>query len=348
MSNISAQLINNPDGLKNTTSKITDITAIPDSQWGDVNTLLNYGPSNFIKAPNQINIQSIVDASDVNIDAEAMDKYYNTLYSGKNTATTVTNNDQPLGQRSFTPSGSKCNYNGQQVDKTYVVDTMNYYQNSDKSFDTTNTGMLSSSFGALQNINTNTHLKMLGPAANNCVQVTIQKDGTPGNNITNYVSKEEYDRLNCTIFPRDASGNFCKTYSGNSGCATCSQKENPNPRIDSSVEGFGHGHGGGGGGGHHGHGSGMGHHGNLGGATVATVGYGYQNWYPLYVPNYYQPEYIYNSGLYNGVVYEVVDDDTIRRKKELVANDDFITQFYLGSITVLGLFILYKLMQRND
>ena len=155
MSNIYDKLINNPDGLNNTTTQITDITTIPDSQWGDINSLLNYSPSDFIKAPNQMNIQSIVDVYTINIDVDAMDKYYNTLYSGKDTATTVTNKDQPLGERSFVPTGSKCNHNGQQVDKTYVVDTMNYYQNTDKSFDTTNVGMLSSSYGALQNINTN-------------------------------------------------------------------------------------------------------------------------------------------------------------------------------------------------
>jgi len=315
MSNIYDNLINNPDGLNNTTTQITDITTIPDSKWGDVNSLLNYGPSDFIKAPNQINIQTIIDINGVNLDGDAMDKYYNTLYNGKTTATTITNNDQPLGGRSFVPSGSKCNYNGQQVDKNYVVDTMNYYQNSDKSFDTTNTGMLSSSFGALQNINTNTNLKMLGPSANNCVQVTIQKDGTPGNNITNYVSKEEYDRMNCTLFPRDASGNFCKTYNGNKGCSSCPQKINTNPTIDSSVEAF----------------------------TVQE----YNNLQSFYVPDNNQPEYIYNKGNYNGIDYEVVDDDTIRRKKELCVDDDFITQFYLGSITVLGLFILYKIMKRN-
>lgn len=336
MSNSYDKLINNPDGLNNTTTQGTDITTIPESQWGDVNSLLNYSPSDFIKAPNQMNIQSIIDVNGVNIDADAMKKYYDTLYSGKNTAMTVTNNDQPSGGRSFAPSGSKCNYNGQQVDKSYVVDTMNYYQNSDKSFDTTNTGMLSSSFGALQNINTNTNLKMLGPTANNCVQVTIQKDGTSGNNITNYVSKEEYDRMNCTLFPRDASGNFCKTYNGNKDCSPCIQKTNTNPHIDPSVEAFGHGD-------DHGHGHGHMHgndrgryHNNL---HDTTSGYGY---YP-----FYRAEYIYNIGHYNGIDYEVVDDDTIRRKKELLVDNDYITQFYLGSITVLGLFILYKMLNRD-
>ena len=339
MSNIYDKLINNPDGLNNTTSQVTDITSIPDSQWGDVNSLLNYSPSDFIKAPNQMNIQSIIDVNSVNINVDAMNKYYDTLYSGKNTATTVTNNNQPLGGRSFVPSGSKCNYNGQHVDKTYVVDTMNYYQNSDKSFDTTNTGMLSSSFGALQNINTNANLKMLGPSANNCVQVTIQKDGTSGNNITNYVSKEEYDRMNCTLFPRDTSGKFCKTYNGNKDCSPCIQKTNTNIHIDSSVETFdqrtfaqrsllttkfGHGH-------EHGH-----YPNNLHGSTG---GYGH---YP-----FYRTEYIYNIGHYNGIDYEVVDDDTIRRKKELLVDNDYITQFYLGSITVLGLFILYKMLNRD-
>jgi len=311
MSNIYDKLINNPDGLNNTTTQITDITTIPDSQWGDINSLLNYSPSDFIKAPNQMNIQSIVDVNTVNIDADAMDKYYNTLYSGIDTATTITNNGQPLGGRSFVPTGSKCNHNGQQVDKTYVVDTMNYYQNPDKSFDTTNIGMLSSSYGALQNINTNTKLNMLGPSANNCVQVTIQKDGTSGNNITNYVSKEEYDRMNCTMFPRDASGNFCKTYNGNKGCSSCPQKANTNPTIDHSVESF-----------------------------SGQV-------YPFYVSNNFQPEYIYNRGLYNGIDYEIIDDDNIRSKKELIADNDFITQFYLGSITVLGLFIFYKMLNKN-
>ena len=57
-------------------------------------------------------------------------------------------------------------------------------------------------------------IQMPTQSSNNCVEVTIQKNGTNGNTIRNYISKEEYDRLSCVVFPKDKSDNFCKTYTG--------------------------------------------------------------------------------------------------------------------------------------
>jgi hypothetical protein len=328
MSNISEKLINSPDGLNNNTNQFNnDITNIPNNKWGDVSNLLDYSPINLIKVPNKMNIQSVTDISGVDNNVAAMNQYYNTLYNGKNTASTITNNNEPLGERKFLPTGTKCNFNNSQVDKTYILDSMNYYKNADGSFDTTNTGLLHSAFGALQNINTDTNVTIPGPQYDNCVEVTIQKDGNTGNTIKNYISKAEYDNLSCTVFPKDISGNFCKTFTGNPNkCSPCKQTVNTNPLIDSSVESF---HGGGG---HHMHNN-----------YYNNSGYGFGNY-----NGYNELQYMYNRGLYNGVVYEVIDDDTIRKRKEMVINNDFITQFYLGSITVLGLFILYKLMQKKD
>lgn len=339
MSDISAKLIYSPDGLNNATNHYNnDITDIPNNKWGDVSNLLDSSPINLIKDPKKMNIQSIKDISGANIDATIMNQYYNTLYNGKNSANTITNNNEPLGERKFIPTGTKCNFNNSQVDKTYILDSMNYYKNQDGSYDTTNTGLLHSAFGALQNIVTDTNLTLPGSHADNCVEVTIQKDGSPGNTIKNYISKMEYDNLHCTVFPKDSNGNYCKTYSGNtSNCSPCKQKENTNPLIDSSIESF-HGdshHSGGHSGGEH-HGSSHHMHNNY----YNSGGYGYNGYNEL--------QYMYNRGLYNGVVYEVIDDDTIRKRKEISINNDFITQFYLGSITVLGLFILYKLMQKKD
>lgn len=318
---IESKLIYSSDGLNNTTTNINHITSVSDSEWNDINKLINYNPTNLIKPAKQMGILSITDVSGVNIDANAMNQYYNTLFNGKNTATTITNNDQPLGERIFVPTGTKCNYNNKSVDKTYILDTMNYYKNADDSFDTTNTGLLYSAFGALQNINTDENLPIPGQTSNECVEVTIQKDGTPGNTITNYISKDEYDNLNCIIFPKNSSGIICKKYTGKNECDPCNQSVDKNPVIDSSVETFCNGK-----------------HGEF-----------YKNQLDGNARNFGHKEhdYIYNPVIYNSIIYEIVDDDTIQKKKELVITNNVITHFYLCSITILGLFILYKLSQRK-
>ena len=125
-----------------------------------------------------------------------------------------------------------------------------------------------------------------------------------GTTDTKYISMDEYYRLDCTAFPKK-----CKKYGDNKDCDLC-------------VEAFGNLE-------HHGMNHGMGH--------GMNHGMGHGMW--VKDNNSYRTSYV-NDDIYNKNIDEViyvVEND----KKQ---NIDLITSFYFGSITAIGLYIIYKFM----
>ena len=319
--------INTVDQIKSLT--VTDLSGI---NWTDISTNVNSKTLSdvlngtfkvgYIKNMGDMGITSPnnVDKASYKKNMDGYQQYANALLTGDSTATTTSNNGAPLGDREFIKStGIKCMDNTQQIqDRWFVVDGMAYLNG-----DSTKKGLMFSGYQTLQDakdLNDNAwNIVGKNTDDNHCLRVNLIKNGN-GETEQGYISTNEYKiwkKKNPPIF--DASGN--EGFSGDGGHVG--------------------GHHGGGGGSHHGGGGGS-HHGGGGG------GHGYSKGY------YYGGEgggggYYYNPWYYPysyplARTYEVELEERVPRK--LTIEDDIITGFFLGSVTVLSLFLLYRLFDR--
>ena len=224
-----------------------------------------------------------VDTTNSTKNMNGYQKYTDALLTGNSSATTISNNGAPLGNREFTKNtGIQCMDNTQQVqERWFVVDGMAYLNG-----DTTKNGLMFSGYQTLQDtkdLSKNaSDIVTNNMSDNNCISVNLITNSN-GDTEKGYISTNEYNIL---------------------------KKKSPSI-FASTNEGFlgdgGHGHGG------HGHGGGGG--------------------YGLF----------YNYGVYPGYrTFELEEN----REKKLTIEDDIITGFFLGSLTVLSLFLLYRLFER--
>ena len=273
-----------------------NVSNINDINWNDVNTNLPSGISTsnildgtfkvgFIKNLQDMGISSPnnVDTTNSTKNMNGYQKYTDALLTGNSSATTISNNGAPLGNREFTKNtGIQCMDNTQQVqERWFVVDGMAYLNG-----DTTKNGLMFSGYQTLQDtkdLSKNaSDIVTNNMSDNNCISVNLITNSN-GDTEKGYISTNEYNIL---------------------------KKKSPSI-FASTNEGFlgdgGHGHGG------HGHGGGGG--------------------YGLF----------YNYGVYPGYrTFELEEN----REKKLTIEDDIITGFFLGSLTVLSLFLLYRLFER--
>ena len=293
--------------------KSLNVSNINDINWNDVNTNFpDKKPENrdkvldgslkvgFIKNLQDMGITSPNNVDTINSikNMNGYQKYTDALLTGNSSATTISNNGAPLGNREFTKNtGIQCMDNTQQVqERWFVVDGMAYLNG-----DTTKNGLMFSGYQTLQDakdLSKNaSDIVTNNMSDNNCISVNLIKNSN-GDTEKGYISTNEYN-----ILKKKSPSIFASTNEGFLGDG-----------------GHGHGHGGG-----HGHGHGHGHDGghyNSGGG-----GYGL----------------FYNYGVYPGYrTFELEEN----REKKLTIEDDIITGFFLGSLTVLSLFLLYRLFER--
>jgi hypothetical protein len=174
-------------------------------------------PLNFVKNPNEM---GITERSDLSNNILGLIHYNNALYSGKvdGGATAykqpdggnLDTNNQPLGNRYFLPAYGLCtpNNGGEPVDRYYPIDNMAYNKNEDGTLDILSTGLLYSAKGSLNSVNSD----ITDGKADTCVLVSMSKDSTGKNIESQYVSIDDYNKMQYTAFK-----NNCKTYNGKQG-----------------------------------------------------------------------------------------------------------------------------------
>jgi hypothetical protein len=224
-------------------------------------------------------------------------QYYNALMTGNSQATTIQNNNQPLGNREFIKdTGMNCvANNGDIQDRYYVVDGMAYYNG-----DSVNNGLVQSTYQTLQDIKDlsnnagNIITNKTDYKDNSCVYVNLIKDGY-GNKESGYISTNEYNiwkKKNPAIF----SENF-ETFS---------------ERPDNIVYGFTR--------------------------LNNFVNYDYK---------------LRNKNIDINIDIVMENDNKIKEYGNesnndsnigLIIQDDLITGFFLGSITILGLYVVFRLL----
>ena len=250
---------------------------------------------------------------------------YNDLLikSAGSPASKIPNNGQPLGNREFIKkTGMSCqDPEGNIQSRYYVVDGMSYYQTNPE-----NTGLVFSAYQSLQDIDAlkqNAKQITSDPSYkdNTCVQVNLIKDGK-GTTESGYISTNEYN-----IWRKKTPPIFMETFvEGHGSCGG-----------GGGHDGGGGGHGGGGGG-HGGHGRGY-----VGSRGAIEGGGGSDGWFygwSSYPENVVIPTYVTEDDVYEMRKYH--DSDA----QSMVISDDIITVFFLGSITVLGLYVVYRMLDR--
>ena len=191
-----------------------------------------------IKTPDQMGIGQDLDPNilkNLNNNLSIFNEYNNALIKGSSVVFNNNPNGQPLGERYFMDSGFRCrpvkttdrqlnpilspgDPTPPTVARNILIDNMKYLKNGNGAIDVSNTGLLYSAAGSLQDI------KFTGLTSNsdNCVEVTINTDANGGTD-TKYISVDDYNDLDFTAFP-----NFCKVYNGNKNCE-------PKKEFNSSV-----------------------------------------------------------------------------------------------------------------
>ena len=263
-----------------------------------------------------------VDTTNSTKNMNGYQKYTDALLTGNSSAITdISNNGAHLGNREFTKNtGIQCMDNTQQVqDRWFVVDGMAYLNG-----DSTKNGLMFSAYQTLQDAkdlsNNASDIVTNNMSDNNCISVNLIKNSN-GDTEKGYISTNEYN-----ILKKKSPSIFASTNEGFLGDG-----------------GHGHGHGGG-----HGHGHGHGHDG--GHYNSGSGGYGLFYNYGVY------PGYRTFGGFFRSDSGEKSPNNEGRRpelfeleenrEKKLTIEDDIITGFFLGSLTVLSLFLLYRLFER--
>ncbi len=188
-----------------------------------------------IKTPEQMGISSNPDPNILNNfdnNISILNEYNNAMTKGSSSVFVNNPNKQPLGNRYFQKTNSTCSYNPpskdnssstttntiQNVTRNILIDNMKYLKDGKGNIDTTNTGLLYSAAGSLQDVvfvNNNDFEELSN--SNTCVEVTIETDAN-GTTDTGYISIGDYKKADCTAFPKK-----CKKYTGKNKCEPCNE-----------------------------------------------------------------------------------------------------------------------------
>lgn len=305
-----------------------DLNSLSDDSWKYKNLFNTINPN--IKTESELGI--VADSqqfTDISNNIALYQQYSDALFSKTSGAlNTLPTDNSPLGNRYFYDTETPCNYNNNEVNKNIAVDGMGF-----STSDISNVSLIYSAQG---------NLKMIQPEIipsripynsdindSTCVSINLQKSNNPNDIGIGYVSVNDYNRLNNTAFQ-----NNCKKTADSEPSEAC---------LD---EGFG---------GHGGHG-GYGGHGDHGSVVVGHNRYhygGYSNWIGYGVAgdgyNEFIPSYLWTYPWYkkNVIVEEEDEKENLERSTNLYLHQDIISTFFLGSITILGLYIVFRMIKKS-
>jgi hypothetical protein len=305
--------------------KTLNVTDINDVSYGKVNdtqftsSSMNNIPSiGWIKNDNEMGItdpNTTLDVVGVGKNIDKYQQYFGALITGKSPATKIQKNGQPLGNREFiTLPDMKCFDSKFTLhQKQSIVDGMAYY-NGDK----TNTGVALSAYQTLQDVKDlgNNALKQQNMQDISCVQVKLIKDGY-GNTEKGYISTNEYYVWQKKDPPIVSLEPFYVADDTDQG--------------KNIVYGKG----------------------SFLGQQLTQTGVLYPEKFILTTVN--SPRLAgedrridNNTNIYSVPYIMSEEDDELKNPYyRLVIDDDIITSLFLGTITVLGLYIIYRMFEKD-
>ena len=306
--------------------KTLNVTDVNDVSYGKVNdtqftpSSMNNIPSiGWIKNDNEMGItdpNTTLDVVGVGKNIDKYQQYFGALITGKSPATKIQNNGQPLGNREFiTLPDMKCFDSKFTLhQKQSIVDGMAYY-NGDK----TNTGVALSAYQTLQDVKDlgNNALKQQNMQDISCVQVKLIKDGY-GNTEKGYISTNEYYVWQKKDPPIVSLEPFCVDQYG---------QALPQGRQDTVLgknDVYGH------------------------TSQIFVDKHGTKYDYSYNNTNIYSVPYIMvDPGQNESIIMSEDDYESKNPYYRLVIDDDIITSLFLGTITVLGLYIIYRMFEKD-
>jgi len=295
-------------------------------------------PDSYIKNPTEMGITDKGDDKSINKTLSAFKKYNNALYSGKTTAFKVDTKGEPLGNRYFAKVSGVYNEDGEKVDRYVSVDNMKYPKDVDRRFNLQNTGLLHSAKATVDSINPYSLLD-----SDKMVEVEM-KSNADGDIVRQTIGIGDYKKMDCTAFP-----NRCKTYKGKSGCEPCFVKENVKENMhdmDHSTTKHEQ---------HRFHNKPLDKHHDMN-TKLYYHDIGISRSYPLYLYNIGETQdvYEYDSSDKDSVIETDDGSDSDNNNKNNKNNKNNINNlnksvltFYLGGLSVVGLYIVYRFLNKR-
>ena len=285
-------------------------------------------PNSYIKTPSEMGITSKGDDESINNTLGAFKDYNNALYSGNTTALKIDTNGEPLGNRYFAKVDGIYDENSEKTDRYISVDNMKYSKDVDRRFNLQNTGLLYSAKATVDNINPYSLLD-----SDKMVEVEM-KSNANGDTVRQTIGIGDYKKMDCTAFP-----NRCKTYKGKSGCEPCFVKE----KIKESMHGMEnsntkHQQ-------HSFHDKPLNKHHDINN-KLYYHDIGVSRSYPLYLYNMngYQYVYEYDSDKDSVLETDKGSEDDDSSKFDISKS---VLTFYLGGLSVVGLYIVYRFLNKH-
>jgi hypothetical protein len=292
-------------------------------------------PDSYIKNPTEMGITDKGDEKSINKTLSAFKKYNNALYSGKTNAFKVDTKDEPLGNRYFAKVSGVYNEDGEKTDRYVSVDNMKYPKDVDRRFNLQNTGLLHSAKATVDSINPYSLLD-----SDKMVEVEMQSNAD-GDITKQTIGIGDYKKMDCTAFP-----NRCKKYKGKSGCEPCfvkeKVKENMHDMTSSNAKRDDKSHD-----------ERMKKHDDMNN-KLYYHDIGISRSYPLYLYNINETKDVYESDSSDkDSVIETDDgsDDDNDSNKTNINNVNNVNKsvltFYLGGLSVVGLYIVYRFLNKR-
>jgi len=275
--------------------------------------------------------------SDISNNLGFYQKYADTLFSNNSDIFNSNAYDNSyLGNRYFLDTKTHCSYNNSQVNKNIVVDGIGF------SSDISNVGIIYSAEKNLDMIQPEiipSSIRYI-PDINDtkCVSINLQKSNNVNDVEKNYISINDYNRLKYSAFP-----NNCKKTTDDNESVECNREAF---EIIESNNIFHHNES-------HNEGSDEGGDGNI---VIGDNRYykGYSN----YIDNEKNENDQHNfipSHLLKYLLYKKDERDNddnkeineLKKNTNIYLHKDIISSFFLGSITILGLYIIFRMIQRS-
>jgi hypothetical protein len=278
-------------------------------------SILDTNPDNYIKNPDEMGITSKGDDTSIDNTLYALKQYNNALYSGKTTALKIDTNGEPLGNRYFSKVDGIYNEDGEKIDRYVSVDNMKYPKDVDRRFNLKNTGLLYSAKATIDSINPYSLLD-----SDKIVEVEMNSNG---NVIKQNIAIGDYKKMDCTAFP-----NRCKKYKGKTDCEPCFVKESMH---DMDKE-------------HKLHNKSNTHTYELDN-QLYYHDIGLSRSYPLYLyDNINEYDDLYSD---KDSIVDNEKEDTENYNKNKLNIDKSVISFYLGGLTVVGLYVVYRFLNKH-
>jgi len=276
-------------------------------------------PDSYIKNPTEMGITDKGDDKSIDATLSAFKQYNNALYSGKTGAFNVDTKGEPLGNRYFSKVDGVYNEDGEKTDRYVSVDNMKYPKDVDRRLNLQNTGLLYSAKATVDSINPYSLLD-----SDKMVEVEM-KSNADGDTVRQTIGIGDYKKMDCTAFP-----NRCKTYKGKSGCEPCFVKETVKENMQDMTK----------------HKTEDKPHDKTCDDMNKKLYYhdiGISRSYPLHL--YDINEIQHDDNDYSDKDY-VVDKESDNNEKKTNINQSILT-VYLGGLTVVGLYIVYRFLNKN-